>query len=257
MGSPANVQDWQAEGEGQGKGGAYEQHRKRTAAAQSEKSRAGRDIAPLPAVVNPERKEKCRSSLEAFCRIYLPKTFNLPWSPDHRKAIERIEGAVLGGGLFAYAMPRGTGKTSLAVAGYLWALLYGLQEFVFTIGSDEGKASSLLESGKSELECNDLLYDDFPEACYPIRKLDGIAQRANGKLFEGKRTHVGWTATEIVLPSIPGSKCSSGIVRVSGITGGGIRGTVYVRPDGKKVRPGLVIIDDPQTNASAEEPDAS
>ena len=40
---------------------------------------------------------------------------------------------------------------------------------------------------------------------------------APGPLYQGKQTHIGWTAREIVLPTIPGSKASGSIIRVAGI----------------------------------------
>ncbi|MCK4342057.1 MAG: hypothetical protein KAY37_10080 [Phycisphaerae bacterium] len=56
-----------------------------------------------------------------------------------------------------------------------------------------------------------------------------------------------------MLDSIPGSKASGAIIRVAGITGR-IRGMKHKRPDGHAVRPALVLIDDPQTDASARSP---
>lgn len=61
---------------------------------------------------------------------------------------------------------------------------------------------------------------------------------------------IGWTAKHIVLPTIPGSKASGAIIGVAGITGR-IHGMKHKRPDGKSVRPSLVLIDDPQTDESA------
>lgn len=231
----------------------YEKHKLASAALEAEKSRSGRDIAPIPAVVNPERKERCRESLERFCREYLPQKFYLPWSEDHRKAISKIEASFMSGGLFAFAMPRGGGKSALVVAGYLWAMLFAHQEFVFVLGSDEAHAADLLQAGKSELENNGGLLEDFPEVCYPVRRMEGIAQRANGQLCEGKRTHLGWKEKELIFPTIRGSKCSGAIIAVSGLTGG-FRGTTYTRTDGRTVRPGAVICDDPQTDESAKSP---
>ncbi|TQE98696.1 MAG: hypothetical protein FKY71_12510 [Spiribacter salinus] len=101
-------------------------------------ARAGRDIAPLPEVVDLDRKATARESFRAFCEAYFPLTFNLGWSRDHLKVIAKIEQAVLHGGLFAMAMPRGSGKTTLAECACLWAMLYGHREFVCLIGSDEG-----------------------------------------------------------------------------------------------------------------------
>src|SRR5690606_26679792 len=90
----------------------------------------------------------------------------------------------------------------------------------------------------------------FPEVCHPIRSLEGIANRCGGQLCQGERTHIGWTATEVILPTIAGSAAAGAIIKVAGITGR-IRGMKFKRPDGKTVRPSLVILDDPQTDESA------
>jgi hypothetical protein len=213
-------------------------------------SLAGRDIGDLPAVINPERKARAAIDFRFFCESYFGLTFHLPWSPDHLKVISRIEQAVLHGGLYAIAMPRGSGKTTIAECACLWAILFGHRDFVALIGSDEGHASDMLESVKMELDGNELLLADFPEVVYPIQCLDGIANRCNGQLYKGERTHIGWTAREIVLPTIPDSPASGAIIKVAGITGG-IRGMKYKRSDGKTVRPSLVVLDDPQTDESA------
>ncbi|WP_413431758.1 terminase gpA endonuclease subunit [Crateriforma spongiae] len=211
---------------------------------------AGRDIGELPAVENPERKAKAAGSFRAFCEVYFRLTFHLEWSPDHLKVINKIEEAVIRGGLFSLAMARGSGKSSLAEVACIWAVLNGYRDFVCLIGSDEGHACDMLDSIKTELDSNDLLAADYPEVCFPIQALDGIANRANGQLFEGKRTQIGWTAKEIVLPTIAGSKASGAIIKVAGLTGR-IRGMKFKRPDGKTVRPSLVVLDDPQTDESA------
>jgi len=150
-------------------------------------------------------------------------------------------------------MPRGSGKTTLCETACLWALVYGHREFVALIGSDEEHAADMLDSIKSELENNDLLEEDFSEICGPIRALEGIHQRAAGQLYQGARTHVGWTNKEIVLPTIDGSVASGGIIKVAGITGR-IRGMKHKRADGKSARPSLVLLDDPQTDESARSP---
>lgn len=211
---------------------------------------AGRDIGELPDVVNPERKKRCRTNFRMFCEEYFPETFSLEWSPDHLKAIHKIETAVLKGGLFALAMPRGSGKSSLTEVAAIWAMLYGHREFIMLIGATESAALELLDSLMTELEVNEHLAADFPETIYPIQQLDGIANRCAGQLYHGERTRITWTSNEIVLPTIKGSAASGIVVRVAGITGR-IRGMKYKRPDGRSVRPSLVVIDDPQTSESA------
>jgi hypothetical protein len=231
-------------------GDPYERLKERARARNVALAIAGRDIGVLPNVVNPDRKAKAASDFRYFCESYFPLTFHLPWSPDHLKVIAKIEQAVLHGGLFAMAMPRGSGKTTICECACIWAVIYGHREFVCLIGSDEGHAMDMLDSIKMELDGSEYLLEDFPEVVYPIQALDGIANRANGQLYKGERTHIGWTAREIVLPTMPGSVASGAIIKVAGITGR-IRGMKYKRADGQTVRPTLVVLDDPQTDESA------
>ncbi len=216
-------------------------------------SLSGRNIGELPAVADPERKARAERDFRFFCETYFPQTFTLEWSGDHLKVIAKLEKAVLEGGLFAMAMPRGSGKTTLCEIACLWAILIGAREFVCLIGADEEHAANMLDSIKAELENNELLLGDFPEVVYPIHCLEGIHQRAGGQLYNGKPTNIGWTAKEIVLPTIAESRASGAIIRVAGITGR-IRGMKHKRVDGQSVRPSLVLIDDPQTDESARSP---
>jgi hypothetical protein len=391
----------------------YERLKERARARNVALALAGRDIGELPRVVDPARRQQATTNFRDFCEAYFPQTFHLPWSQDHLKVVRKIEQAVLHGGLFAMAMPRGSGKalaldtplvtplgwttmgdvqvgdllfddegwpcrvtfatevqvgrpcyrvsfsdgeqivcdaahlwagrrpngnyvtlptitlcreslgsvrfsgipsvfnptdwrertivaidpvpsvpvrciqvdspshlylagrkmvpthnTTLAECACLWAMLNGHREFVALIGSDEGHASDMLESIKMELDGNDLLLADFPEVVFPIQRLDGIANRCNGQLYAGERTYIGWTAKEIVLPTVrpqgwpdhphlksfvrdTGRSLASGaVIKVAGITGR-IRGMKFKRADGRAVRPSLVVLDDPQTDESA------
>jgi hypothetical protein len=242
----------------------YDAHKERAAQRNREMALLGRDIATgewVHAPRNPQQREQAERDFRLFCEAYFPQTFHLPWSPDHLKVIAKIEQAVLEGGLFAMAMPRGSGKTSLCETACLWALIYGHREFVALVGSDEEHAASMLDSIKVELETNDLLEDDFSEVVGPVRALEGIHQRSAGQIYRGKQTHIGWTAREIVLPTLPplewlgnhSPKSNGAIIRVAGITGR-IRGMKHKRVDGTSVRPSLVLIDDPQTDESARSP---
>ena len=229
---------------------SYEDRRNAERDRQAEQSLAGRDIGQLPEVVNPNRKAACERNFQLFCESYFPETYALAWSPDHLKVIEKIETAVLRGGLFALALPRGSGKTTITESAALWSMLYGHREFVVLIGATESAALELLDSLKTELEVNERLAEDFPEVCYPVAQLEGIANRCAGQLCKGERTRITWTSNEIVLPTVEGSRASGIIVRVAGITGR-IRGMKFKRSDGRNVRPSLVVIDDPQTSESA------
>jgi len=143
-----------------------------------------------------------------------------------------------------------THNSTLAETAAVWAMLYGHREFITLIGATESAALELLDSLKTELEVNERLAEDFPEVCYPVAQLEGIANRCAGQLYKGERTRITWTSNEIVLPTVEGSRASGIIVRVAGITGR-IRGMKFKRSDGRNVRPSLVVIDDPQTSESA------
>ena len=231
----------------------YESHKAEMAEKSRQNSVAGRDISPLPEVADPARRESCRTSLRLFCETYLGAQFPMSWSDDHITAITRLETVGIDGGQFAFAMPRGSGKTTLCQATAIWATLYAHRRFVVLIGATEPAAEELLDAVRVELETNDLLAADFPEVCYPIGRLDGIVHRANGQHIDGERTRMSWTAKEMVFPTVSGSKCSGIVIRVAGITGR-VRGMRAVTSAGESIRPDLVIVDDPQTDDSARSP---
>lgn len=228
----------------------YEERKDISRKRNAEQALLGRDIGELPPVQNPERKAACENNFKLFCESYFKDTFTLAWSDDHLKMINKIEKSILQGGLFALAMSRGSGKTTLAECACLWAMLYGHREFIVLVGQTEDAACQMLDTLKTELDVNDVLLEDFPAATYPIQCLDGIANRCAGQLYNGERTRITWTSNEIVLPTIKDSPSSGIIVRCAGILGR-IRGMKYMRSDKQKVRPSLVIVDDPQTSESA------
>lgn len=221
--------------------------------AEKEKSAEGRDIGKIPEIKDPASRKKALKDFKFCCEHYFPDVFYKPWSNDHLKAIAKIQRAVFLGELFAFAMPRGSGKTSLCESCIIWSGFTGLHEYIMIIGGKDSKALKIIDNVKTTLETNELLLADFPEIVFPISCLDGQARRCEGQLFNGKRTHIEWTKDRLVFPTIPGSKASACCIDAVGITGN-IRGPLFARPDGRKVRPSLVIPDDPQTDASAKNP---
>jgi hypothetical protein len=239
---------------------AYEQHKENARKRQESISRSARDIADKGWVhkpVKPARKRRAAKDFRYFCETYFPETFTLAWSQDHLRVIAKIEKAVLQGGQFAMAMPRGSGKTSLCEAACLWATLCGHRQFVVIISAEQSLAEASLDSIKSEIENNDTLEEDFSEVCGPVRALEGIHQRAAGQIYNGKQTYIGWTADELVFPVLPkltfATPGCGNVIRGAGLTGS-IRGMKFKRADGANVRPDLVIVDDPQTDESARSP---
>ena len=209
-----------------------------------------REIGEIPKCRQPRRRAAAMRSTERFALTYFPERFPLKFSSDHKKALKRCDDAIDQNDLFAWSMPRGSGKTSIAEVAAIKAILSGKHPFVALIGSDKESAVDMLESIKIELETNEKLGEDFPEVCFPIAALEGINHRCSGQLAGGERTRIEWGAERIVLPTIAGSASSGAVVRAYGITGR-IRGAKYRRPNGDTVRPSFVVVDDPQTDESA------
>jgi hypothetical protein len=226
---------------------AYDQKRN---AAETQK---GNDIAPMPKVVNPKRRAKCERNLRLFCETYFPAAFPLNWSRDHLRVIAKMESAVLNGGLSAFAMPRGSGKTTLARIAAIWAIVYGHRRWVCIIGATDDAACRLLSAIKKDLLRNEILGADFPHSTYPLRQMGGEPAKCRNQHLGGIKTAIEWTADRIVFPHVAGSPSKGSLITVCGITGD-IRGQVYSTEEGEVIRPDLVFLDDPQTKESAGSP---
>lgn len=229
---------------------SYDRRRERERIRNREQASAGKDIGRIPARQNRPRHKRCRLDFKSFCLTYFPAKFPWPFSADHLYVIEEMQQAVLSEGLFAVAMPRASGKTTLCERAVLWAILYGHRKYVMLVCADEDMATKRLKTLKKEFETNPLLLADFPRAVYPIRKLERMASRCAGQTYRKKPTYIEWTAKGIVLPFIPRSCSAGAVVEVGGITSA-IVGALHTQPDGSSIRPDLVFLDDPQTRESA------
>jgi hypothetical protein len=228
----------------------YAARKERSRAQQAEQSKQGRDIGELPPVADPERRRRAMADPEVFCTTYFPLRFKKRMSDDQRASLIELDRVINGGGVKAYAAPRGDGKTTRAEVMTIRAILSGKRRFIALIGATGAAADESLQSIKGEFETNELLLADFPEVCYPVHALEGIHNKCKGQLYRGKPTRMKWSGNLIVLPTIEGSPASGAVFCCRGITGR-VRGMKYRRPDGETVRPDLAIVDDPQTEKSA------
>jgi len=227
---------------------AYDRHRRNAAANQAEKSRKGREIGEIPAPADKARREACRHDLKLFCETYLRYLFRLAWSRDHLKAVRKTQNAILEGGLFALAMPRGSGKSTLFIAAIVWAIIYGHHKFGLLVGANQKASLALIKNIKKicrESHYADL-HADFPDVFVPLQKLEGIANRAQGQTHNGEATEVVWGKETIVFAKIAGCEASGGIIQT-----GAIKSAVRGANVGG-LRPTLCLLDDPQTKTSAK-----
>ncbi len=228
----------------------YEKKKETEAARQRTKSAAGREIGEIPPCLDPELRAKCEESLEFFALTCFPGKFTLKLAQLQRDYIHRLEYAIRSGGRICDAMPRGTGKTTIARVAVIWAILCGYSSYALLVGATGKDTNQNIDSLKNSLTTNKKLAELWPEACYPFAALKQTSQRANGQTCQGEPTHIRYRKDVVVFPTIQGSKCSGAIIEVASM-GGTIRGRNFDRPDGTNVRPDLCFLDDVQTKKSA------
>ena len=252
----------------------YEDKKRRESLRQRKLAAAGRDFGATHDVFEVERRESCRNDFAKFCVTYNPELFYLEWSKNHIEAIEKIVEVILGSSLYAFAMPRGSGKTTLSRMAVMWAISYGHCKYVYLIVANASKAQDGLDAIKTWARFLPEYALDFPEITQGIQALGGVANRASGQLSDGTPTLIEWTKDKIVLPTVQKPRniwteedvernkageriladTSGIVVGVSGLTGDGIRGSLHVIHTGAAIRPDLVIVDDPQSDESAKSP---
>ena len=169
--------------------------------------------------------------------------------------IKAIEHVILEGGRDLNLVYRGIGKTSISACAAVWAVVYGHRKYIAIFGADATLAANILDSIKTELSENPRLEEDFSEVVGPIIALEGKPQRCNSQTCGGKLTHITWRADKLVFPTTrqKWGKADGSIVVAKGITASG-RGMQHKTTDGAVIRPDLTLIDDPQTDESADSP---
>lgn len=230
-------------------------------------AKALREIGPLPAVENPERREQCRLDLRLFLTTYFPHLFTHEFSPAHDKLILDLQNGILHGQSSVAVLPRGFGKTTVALCSVLWAVLYGHRSYVLLVSASATTAKKLLQNIHHELLYNPHLaapieqdtpaeeypvQGDFPEVCIPIRRLGRSSNRQKGQTVDGHPTQMNISVDRFIFPTVEGSPSTGCVIESCGITAG-IRGKNVTTSRGS-LRPDMVILDDIQTDKSAKNP---
>lgn len=216
---------------------------------QREKSAAAREIGPIPDPLYVEDRAKAADSLEYYCRFFKHRAFTLEFSPNHHKVITALERMIREGGQQAIAMPRGDGKTTICKCALEWAALFGYRRYLVWLSAEDDQATNALEGFNVTFTKNERVTAAFPETCWPLMALGSNNRRT--PLLDGRELTMGIRQSQLILPDVPGSKSASCIIEAQGLLSA-VRGLQYNRPDGEVVRPDAVVLDDPQTDASAK-----
>ena len=218
---------------------------------------AKRDITDtLPPIKDPARRNSCEKNFELFCKTYLHRTFNKPFSKYHYEIIKYIEDVILYGGKKSIAAPRAFGKDSMLMAAVIWALLYAHKKYLCYVGPNEPFGVQRLDNIKWQLEDiqNTEIHEDFPEVCYIVYQCGGVAQRAKVFTYNKQPIDLLWSSDEIRFPTLkdkdkkPINKNGGATITVFGLKQG---------PRGlnvRNMRPDIIIINDIENTEMAYSP---
>ena len=210
--------------------------------------------------VNPARRLRCLADPELFLKTYMPKKFRQPFGTVHSRIIQTIHDRASTGGKKAVAAPRGRGKSTIVKGMLVYATARELVRFIVPICATTNLAGRIYRDYRNEWGNNDLLLEDFPEICAPVRHLEGAPQRAARQHIDGHLTHINWSSTDFLrLPRVPGD--ANDFLKSQGREWspfGGVK-MAFAGLDaafrGMNIdddRPDCLIIDDPETRESAK-----
>lgn len=124
----------------------------------------------LPGVLralSAQRRAMASVSPEAFAKVYLAHYFTLPPSRMHRELFGLLGTTIRRRNQrLAIAAPRGHAKSTVVTLAYLlWCTLYRHEQMIYIVSATREQAVQLLKNVKDEIQSNERLLADFPEAC--------------------------------------------------------------------------------------------
>jgi hypothetical protein len=209
-----------------------------------------RDIFPIPVAELIEDRDACEDSLKLFAVTFFALIFDMEFSEALEESIKNLETSMDEGGLYFQVLPRGSGKTVVAIVALLWAICYHKKRCIAIIAATQKGANKIVNIILHQLRTNKKLIKAFPEICYPFTQLK-TPQGQSVQTYKGVPTDLSMNIEMLVIPTIEGS-LSSGISVIPYGLDGAIRGEIKEMPDGSIARPDYFLVDDPQTTKSAK-----
>jgi hypothetical protein len=172
--------------------------------------------------------------------------------------LTKIEAAIRDGGLFALAMPRGEGKTTILKWVCLYIMFTGKRKYVVIVAATKDMAQTLVDFCRQQITEAETLHEHYPHVTHYARATDGKAIKAIFQLrADGKSSGIHWSKKKLVFPDVldpdtgGGYPCNGAVLEGEGLTGA-IRGKSKDSKRRAVKRPDFVLLDDPQTRESAE-----
>lgn len=230
-----------------------------TALERQHKHRAkGREIGELPLVGEPFLRWACERNLLLFGLKYFSHSANglnamlkRPPSERMKRFVRNLEHVILHGGQKHVRWPRGKGKTTWIKIAAIWALLYGHRRFVVIVAKTKAMAKASVDEIWLRVQTDPLIMRDFPEFAVPLRDVALTPQRSRVQTYMGERTRIVQDTIfgYYQFPTMANRHNTGGIICWRGADQA-LRG-LNILSD----RPDLIVIDDPQTDIDAKNPE--
>ena len=206
--------------------------------------------------INWDRRNKALEDPELFLRTYFSDRYKRAFDPDRQDIIHAMWEQSAMGGRYAMATSRGRGKTEIVKGMLCCTVCANRTRFPFVGGQTKAHGLGIYTDIRKKFAENEILYEDFPEICHPVRELDGAPSRAGKQHIDGIPTRIAWTATNYLCfptvaypPDLPEAADLPGF--------GGVKLAFFgldAAFRGKNIdgdRPDFIVVDDPETEESA------
>lgn len=221
----------------------------------------------IPRCADLRRRRRLEANDAAWLMFYcgegsgVTAPFWYDFTAQQLKMIAAIRNAILHGGDQAVAASRGEGKTSIFRRMTAKYILQGQIACAVLFAATGPLAADSLAAIKQDIEQSQRLYEDYPEVCEPVRRLENTPNRAHYMTVSGRRHNdrrrrfarvpakFSWGSGEITIPNVPGSPSAGSIIATRGLDSA-IRGLNKL---GKRVD--LAGIDDPDTEETVNSED--
>ncbi len=139
-------------------------------------------------------RTRLEKDLPRWLRHHGGEAFSSPWSPDHERILGKIGLAMDKGGLFALAMPRAGGKSTILKWVTAYVLLTGRRKYVVVIAATAELAQVIVDFIRQQITESDTLHAHYPQVTTYARATDGKAIKARYQLrADGKTSGIHWS----------------------------------------------------------------
>ena len=201
--------------------------------------------------INWERRREAETDIVVWVRTYVLNGLLLDEAPPPlgEQILREMWTAIFDARPYLICMSRGAGKTSYIESVVLAGMAQGKRDFVVLIGQSADSAKNMLYDIYRVIMEESAFSQDYPDLCLPFQLANGATKRR--QIYNGVTTDIQKTSEKIVFARLKEkdnteTHTSNSCIVIKGITSG-LRGLKH----GTK-RPSCVVLDDIQTDATAE-----